>query len=234
MNSEPAVLIPGLLGSPRLYAEQIPAMWRYGPVTVASHLYDDSMAALAARILRAAPPRFTLVGLSMGGYLAFEIMRQAATRVSRLALLDTTARPDTAEQSLRRREQIARVQGGQFREVVDELFRRWVRPARHSDTDLRRVVFQMADETGPYAFVRQQEAIMGRADSRPGLTAISCPTLVVVGADDALTTAQHAAEISTAVPGARLVVVPECGHLSTLEQPATVTAALVDWLDDRS
>lgn len=233
MNSEPAVLIPGLLGSPRLYAEQVPAMWRYGPVTVASHLDDDSMAGLAARILRMAPPRFTLVGLSMGGYLAFEIMRQAATRVSRLALLDTTARPDTAEQARRRREQIARAQDGRFQEVVEELFRRWVRPARHSDTDLRRVVLQMADETGPSAFVRQQEAIMTRADSRPGLAAISCPTLVLVGADDALTTPQHAAEISTLVPGARLVVVPECGHLSTLEQPAAVTAALIDWLNGR-
>jgi pimeloyl-ACP methyl ester carboxylesterase len=226
----PIVFVPGLLGSPRLYAEQLPAMWRFGPVTVASHRHGDSMAAIADGVLATAAPEFALVGLSMGGYVAFEIMRRAAHRVTRLALLDTTARPDSAEHTRRREDQIALSRNGGFFEVVEALFRLWVRTERHDDAPLRRVIHQMADETGPDAFVRQQIAIMNRPDSRPGLAEIDCPTLVVVGADDGVTTPEHAAEIVDRVPGARLVVVPDCGHLSTLEQPAVVTRTLVDWL----
>lgn len=224
------MLVPGLLCSPRLYAEQLPALWRFGPVTVASHHHDDSVAAIASRILDSAPARFGLVGLSMGGYLAFEIMRQAADRVSRLALLNTSARPDTAEQTQHRREQIALARDGRFTEVIEDLYPRWVRAARHDDVALRKVVHQMADETGPEAFTRQQTAIMNRPDSRGGLGAIDCPTLIVAGAEDEVTTPEHGAEMADGIPKARLVVVPECGHLSTLEQPVAVTHALMDWL----
>ena len=104
----PVVLIPGLNCSARLYAEQIPALWRFGPVQVADHTRDDSMDALATRILAVAPPRFALAGLSMGGYLALTIVRHAPERVQRLALLDTSARPETPEQTARRRPQRAR------------------------------------------------------------------------------------------------------------------------------
>jgi pimeloyl-ACP methyl ester carboxylesterase len=231
MGELPVVLVPSLLGSPRLYAEQLPALWRFGPVTVASHQHDGTLGAIAERILASAPPRFALVGLSMGGYVAFEIMRRAADRVDRLALLDTTARPDTAEQSRRRRQQMALANAGLFREVVDTLFPLWISPARHSDEALRRVVRQMADEIGPDAFARQQWAILNRPDSRPDLAAIGCPTLALAGADDGLTTPEHASEIADGVRDGRLVVVPECGHLSTLEQPEAVTAALVEWLE---
>jgi pimeloyl-ACP methyl ester carboxylesterase len=230
MNPAPTVMVPGLLCSPRLYAEQLPALWRFGPVSVASHHHDDNFAAIAGRILAAAPPEFGLVGLSMGGYLAFEIMRQAGNRVTRLALLNTSARPDTAEQAQRRRDQIALTQEGRFTEVVEDLCQRWVRPARRRDIALRQVIRQMADETGPEAFVRQQTAIMNRPDSRAGLAAISCPVLVVAGADDDVTTPDRATEIAGYIPQARLVVIPDCGHLSTLEQPGAVRQALVDWL----
>jgi pimeloyl-ACP methyl ester carboxylesterase len=231
MSPVPTVLVPCLLGSPRLYTEQLPALWRSGPVTVASQHHDDSMAVIADQILAAAPPKFALAGLSMGGYIAFEIMRQAGHRVVRLALLNTSARPDTAEQTRRRRDQIARAENGQFADVLDVLYQRWVRPPRQGDPALQRVVRQMADETGPEAFVRQQTAIMNRPDSRPGLPAIDCPTLVVAGAEDEVTIPERAIEIADRVPGARLVVVPGCGHLSTLEEPAAVTQALADWLD---
>lgn len=231
MSHVPTVLVPGLLCSPRLYAEQLPALWRFGPVSVASHHHDDSLAAIAHRLLAAAPPQFALAGLSMGGYLAFEIMRQAGHRVTRLALLNTSARPDTAEQAQGRRDQIAMTQDGQFTTVVDVLYRRWVRAARRGDPALHRVIHQMVDETGPEAFIRQQTAIMNRPDSRPGLAAIGCPVLVVAGADDEVTIPDYAAEIVGHIPQARLVVIPDCGHLSTLEQPAAVTRALIDWAD---
>lgn len=228
MSDAPTVLIPGLLCSPRLYAEQLPVLWRSGPVTVVSHLRDDSLAAIARRFLATAPPRFALAGLSMGGYLALEIMRQAGDRVSRLALLNTSARPDTAAQTRVRREQIAMARGGRFDEAADMLCRRWV---RDGDPALRRVVRQMADETGAEAFIRQQTAIMTRPDSRPGLAAIGCPALVVAGSADDVTPPEHAAEIADGIAGARLAVIPGCGHLSTLERPAEVTRALAGWLN---
>ena len=102
-DSLPIVLIPGLLASARLYAEQVPELWRFGPVTVADHTRDDTMTGIATRILAAAPPKFALIGLSMGGYISFEIMRLAPERVAKLALLDTSARPDLPEQSEARR-----------------------------------------------------------------------------------------------------------------------------------
>jgi pimeloyl-ACP methyl ester carboxylesterase len=226
----PTVLIPGLLCTPRLYADQIPALWPLGPVTIASHIHDDSMSGIARRVLSSAPPKFALVGLSMGGYVAFEILRQAPERVAKLALLDTTARPDTPQQTEQRHRQIEMARAGRFHGIAELLFPRFVAAARQGDRALQAAVQEMAEATGAEAFIRQQTAIMGRADSRPGLAAIACPTLVVVGADDALTPPDRAAEIAAAVPRSRHVVVPDCGHLSTLEQPATVTALLVEFL----
>ena len=167
----------------------------------------------------------------MGGYTAFEIMRRAPDRVARLALLDTSARPDTPEASERRRAQIALAQSGHFAEVVDQLFPLWVHRTRRNDEPLRRTVRLMAEETGPQAFARQQTAIMTRPDSRPDRAAIRCPTLVLVGDGDEATPPDRAAEIANGIPGARLVSVPECGHLSTLERPQPVTQALVEWLE---
>ena len=118
----PIVLVPGLLTSPRLYANQLPALWQHGPVTIADNTRDDTMAAIAGRILADAPPRFALAGLSMGGYICFEIVRQAPDRVDRLALLDTSARPDTPEVTERRQAQIALARGGRLGEVADQQF----------------------------------------------------------------------------------------------------------------
>lgn len=231
-ESLPTVLIPGLLCTPRLYAEQLPALWRFGAVTVADHTRDESVAGIARRILAAAPPRFALAGLSMGGYTAFEIMRVAPGRVARLALLDTSARADVPEQTERRRAQIALAQQGRFGEVLEPLFLSWVHRSRRNDESLRRIVRRMAEQdSGPEVFVRQQRAIMSRPDSRPDLAAIRCPTLVLVGDGDEATPPDRAAEIANGIPGARLVTIPECGHLSTLERPEHVTQALVDWLE---
>jgi pimeloyl-ACP methyl ester carboxylesterase len=226
----PIVLVPGLNCSARLYAEQVPALWGCGPVTIADHRRDDSVGAIAARILATAAPRFALVGLSMGGYIAFAIMRQAPERVARLALLDTSARPDTAEQSERRHSMIALAESGRFAEASDLLFPVFVHRDRNGDEALRRIVRTMAEETGPDAFVRQQKAIMSRPDCRPLLKSIRCPTLVLVGDGDTLTPPVLSEEIAAGIAGARLVRVPDCGHLSTLERPEAVNRALVEWL----
>jgi pimeloyl-ACP methyl ester carboxylesterase len=229
-GSLPIVLIPGLTCTPRLYAEQIPALWQFGPVTVADHRRYDNVAAIARRILAAAPPRFALAGLSMGGYIAFEIMRQAPERVAKLALLDTGARAETPEQTERRQAPLALARAGRYAEIADLAFPIYVHRDRHGDEALKRVVRTMAAETGVEAFLRQQQAIMSRPDSRPGLIAIKCPTLVLVGDGDEATPPELAREIAAGIPGARLVVIPQSGHLSTLEQPQAVTAALVGWL----
>ena len=229
-DSTPIVLIPGLLCTPRLYAEQLPALWRFGQVTVADHTRDDSIAGIARRLLAAAPPRFALAGLSMGGYTAFEVMRQHPGRVVRLALLDTSALADTPAQHERRRGMMTQAREGRFDEVFDPLFQSWVHRSHRSDATLRQIVRQMAQDTGPEAFIRQQSAIMTRPDSRPVLGSIRCPTLVLVGDGDESTPPDRAAEIAQGISGSRLVTIPEAGHLTTIEQPDRVTQALVDWL----
>jgi pimeloyl-ACP methyl ester carboxylesterase len=226
----PTVLVPGLMCSSRLYVEQIPSLWQLGPVTIANHTRDDSMAAIARRILAAAPPRFALAGLSMGGYICLEIMRQAPERVAKLALMDTTARPDTPEQSERRRALIELARGGKFAEVPDRLFPILVHRKHRDDARLQGIVRRMAEETGPEAFVRQQTAIIQRVDSIPTLAAIRCPTLVLVGDGDELIPPDRSQEIANGIAGAKFVVVPESGHMTTLEQPERVTQALVEWL----
>jgi len=229
-ESLPIVLIPGLNCSARLYSKQIPALWPFGPVTVADHTRDDSMPAIAQRILAAAPPRFALAGLSMGGYIAFEIMRQAGERVVKLALLDTGPQPETPEQTTARLPRIALAKSGRFAEETDLQFPRLVDRSRHGDVALKNLVRAMAEDTGADAFLRQMQAVMARADSRPALSAIACPTLVLVGDGDELTPPSLAQEIAAGISGARLVVIPRCGHLSTLEQPEAVNAALVEWV----
>jgi pimeloyl-ACP methyl ester carboxylesterase len=227
----PVLLIPGLLCSARLYAAQIPALWRFGPVSVADHRRHATMAGIARGILAAAPPRFALVGLSMGGYIAFEVLRQAPERVARVALLDTGSRADDPERSARRDRQIDMARDGRLAEVVDMLWPLFVHPSRLNDEDLKWVVHIMADETGPEAFIRQQTALKTRPDSRPGLSRIRCPALVLVGDGDELTPPDLAQEIAEGIPGARLVIVPECGHLSTLERPEAVNRALAEWME---
>jgi pimeloyl-ACP methyl ester carboxylesterase len=228
----PIVLIPGLLASARMYAGQIPQLWRVGPVLIADHTRDDSMSGIARRILSVAPARFALVGLSMGGYIAFELLRQAPERIAKVALLDTTARADTPEQSAMRRAQMTFASQGRLAEVVEQQFPRLVHREHRADAVLRQVFSLMAEDVGAAGFIRQQTAILGRADSRPTLGSIHCPTLVLVGEGDELTPPERAAEIAAGIPGARLTTVPQSGHMSTLEQPDEVTRALLQWLGD--
>ena len=227
-NALPIVLVPGLFCTPRLYEEQIPALWQFGPVTIADHRRHSTMSAIAQSILADAPPKFALVGLSMGGYIAFEILRQAPSRVLKLALVDTTARPDTPEQTKVRNEQIEAARNGGYGKIVRAALPMLLH--RQTDEVLRTAVIRMAEESGADAFVRQQQAIIGRADSRPLLSSIRCPTLVAVGEQDKLIPPDRSQEMANAVAGAKYVTIPECGHIATLEQPQPATQALVEWL----
>ncbi|MFL5184479.1 MAG: alpha/beta fold hydrolase [Microvirga sp.] len=228
--AETLVLIPGLACTSRLFEPQIAAFSQERTILVADHARDDSIPAIAARLLRETPDRFALAGLSMGGYVALEVLRQAPERVARLALLDTSARPDSVEASQDRERLIALAEAGRFQDIQSKLWPRLVHPDRQADRALQDIVFGMMQDTGAEAYGRQQRAIMARADSRPMLPGIEIPTLVLVGEGDAITPPAIAREMAEMIEWASLVVVPESGHLSTLEQPERVTQALRLWL----
>jgi pimeloyl-ACP methyl ester carboxylesterase len=230
MQSLPLVLVPGLTCTARLYGPQVAALWPFGPVMVADHRRDADMAAIATRILHNAPTRFALAGLSMGGYIAFAMLRQAPERIVKLALLDTSARPDTSEQTAGRHTQIAMAQSGRYGEIPDLAIPRYLNAKHQRDDRLTAIVRQMIAETGPEAFVRQEQAIMSRPDSRPLLAWIRCPTLVVVGDADVATPPELNKEIADGIPGAKIVTIQDSGHLTTIEQPDAVNAALTEWL----
>ncbi|WP_026201987.1 alpha/beta fold hydrolase [Bradyrhizobium sp. WSM2793] len=226
-QTTPILLVPGLASSARIYAPVIPALWRFGPVMVANHIRDDSMAAIAARMLSEAPPRFALAGHSMGGYIAFEIMRQAPERVSKLALINTQARPDTPEATARRRGLMERARHGELRE---ESFPELVHPSRRDDADILKLVHAQDEDVGVEGYLRQQSAIIARVDSRPTLAAIKCPTLVLTGDADNTIPNALSREMAEGIAGARLKVLDRCGHLPQAEQPEATVRALTEWL----
>lgn len=228
--SDPIVLLPGLLCDHRLYAGQLPALEARGDVMVGDLTRRDSIPGLAAQILDEAPPRFALVGLSMGGYVAFEILRRAPGRVTRLALLDTQARADSEEGKARRRGLMELAEKGEFLGVAPRLLPLFIGAEALDDPAIVATVRGMAESTGKDAFLRQQTAIMGRPDSRPHLRAIACPTLVLAGREDQLTPPELQIEMAHAIPEATLVLVPRCGHLAPLERPEAVTRQLLAWL----
>lgn len=225
----PVLLVPGLLCSSEIFASQIPPLWSSGPVTVASTLEGQSIQEAAAAILRDAPPRFALGGISMGGYICFEIMRQAPTRVSKLALIDTSARPDTIEQTDARLQTLAQART-RFMAVALMSLANLLHPQRRENPDLLDINQRMARAVGLEGYERQLRIAISRPDSRPFLSEIEVPTLVLVGDSDPLTPLPHSQEIIAAVHGATLKVIPECGHLSPIEQPEQVSEALAQWI----
>jgi len=226
------VLIPGLLNTRRLFAPQIEGLADLVDVVVPEIWRHDSMSAMANAILAAAPPRFALGGFSMGGYVSFEIMRRAPERVERLALMDTQATSDTPEISARRRGFIELSKLGRFHGVQDSLLPTLLHPSHLGDKSITQPILDMAAEVGAEGFVNEQTANMNRPDSRPLLAEIDVPTVVIVGRQDQPTPLARAQEMAADIANARLVVVEECGHMSTLEKPAEVTAALRRWLTE--
>ena len=226
----PIVFVPGLVSSLRSHLPALSDLWRHGSVTVVNQTRDDSIAAMAARILSEAPPRFALIGHSLGGYIALEIMRQAPDRVMRLALMNTQARTDPPEVTERRKSQLAASAAGNFEEAMNTLFALLVHPSRTDDPDLREQLRLSCIDSGAEAFRRQQTAVMGRIDSRPFLPKIQVPTLVLSGDEDRLISNEFSREMAGLIPNATLVIVPHCGHMAPLEQPEAVNAALDDWM----
>lgn len=225
------VLLPGMACDDALWQHQLPALQSAapGPVQVAdTHARADSLPAMAALLLTEQPGDLLLAGCSLGGMLAMEVARQAPHRVRGLALLGTTARADTPELVALRTAGIAEFEAGRGEALLraNALFA--FHPAHQAR--LVEAYIAMMLRAGTAALVRQNRAVMGRADLRPTLGAVTCPTLVVGGAQDQLTPRERSREIADAIPGAQLQLLPECGHMLTWEQPQAVTTLLVDWL----
>jgi pimeloyl-ACP methyl ester carboxylesterase len=231
MPTIPLILLPGSLCDAALWHHQIVHLADIAEVHVGEVTRDDSIAGMARTVLAAAPQRFALAGLSMGGIVACEIMRQAPQRVLRLALLDTNPYSPRPERLQSWRHLIVLIEGGRFDEVVKQhLLPSWVHPDRQSDAPLMNTILRMAKAVGPEVYARQLVALMHRPDSFGDLARIACPTLVLVGRQDALCPVGMHQKMAAAIPGADLVVVEQCGHLSSLEQPQAVTATLRYWL----
>ncbi|HYD08283.1 MAG TPA: alpha/beta fold hydrolase, partial [Reyranella sp.] len=192
--------------------------------------HHDSIGAMAEATLEMAPERFALGGFSMGGYVAFEILRRAPQRVERLALMDTQATPDTPEATARRKGFIEQTKLGRFHGVQPSLLPQIVHRDHLHDQSVIQPILEMAAEVGADGFCRSQTAMIARADSRPLLVEIKQPTLVLVGRQDLATPLARAEEMAADIAHSQLVVLDKCGHMAPLEKPAEVTAALGRWL----
>ncbi|BCX67267.1 alpha/beta fold hydrolase [Pseudomonas izuensis] len=230
-NSLPLVLIPGLLCDARLWAHQRSVLENSTQICIPDVSQDSSIAQMAERTLDEAPPFFALAALSMGGYVAMEIMRKAPERVLKLALLDTMVRPDDEARAKARRGLLALAQLGRFKGVTPQLLPKLVHP-RCIGTAIADSVQGMAEAVGKEGFVRQQLAIIDRPDYRPLLKSVVVPTLIVVGENDEITPPEESEEIHRGIPHSRLVVLPQCGHLPPLEHPNLTTLLLSRWLED--
>ncbi|MEM8490469.1 MAG: alpha/beta fold hydrolase [Pseudomonadota bacterium] len=233
ISSEPTplVLLPGMMCDHRLWRAQAAALSVHREVITPALHGGDTIASIAANLLTKFPPRFSLAGLSMGGIVAFEIIRQAPGRVGRLALLDTNHRADTPEKRRVRDRQMADVKAGALEMVMrDELKPNYLATIHRSNLALLDEVLSMGLDLGEGVFQAQSQALKTRPDSSSTLRTISVPTVVICGSEDAVCPPLLHREISAAIPGSVLHVIEDCGHLSPLEQPDRVTSLLQHWL----
>ena len=238
MTALPLVLVPGLLCDAAVWAPELAALEAAGPVAVADHGRLDSLSAMAERVLATAPPTFALAGHSMGGRVALEIVARAPERVARLALLDTGHEGLPAgEAGDRERSGRLRLLDVARREGMRAMGRDWLRgmvhPRRLVDAWLVNEILDMIARATPAHFAAQMNALLNRPDRTALLPTIAVPTLVLCGADDAWSPLARHRAIAAAIPGSTLVAVPDCGHMSTMEQPEALTRALLAWLTDR-
>ncbi|MEM7122547.1 MAG: alpha/beta fold hydrolase [Pseudomonadota bacterium] len=226
----PVVLLPGLLDDIQMWRHQLDHLGDVARPIAVDLLDQETVGDGAARVLDTISGSFALVGFSMGGYVAFEILRRARERVTKLALIGTSARADNEERTADRHRQIALAQSGKYPAIVDQALPNVIHPSRHNDEALMTELRTMALRVGAEAFVRQQRTIMSRPDSRPDLAAIDCPTLVICGRQDTLIPPEHSEEMGDGISGARVTLIEDCNHYAPMERPHAVTALLQQWL----
>lgn len=225
----PLVLLPGLLCDQRLWRDQARDLGDVAEPTIPDLTLDDSLSAMAKRVLDAAPERFALAALSMGGYVAFEILRQQPARVTRLALLDTSAALDSPQRVTQRLAGIQSLKYGRFFGVTARMLPQLVH-TKHVHGPIGAEVQAMAKRVGGDAFLRQQNAALNRPDSRPLLASIDVPTLIAVGDSDVLTPPRDVEEMHRQIAGSTYHLFTECGHLPPMEVPEETSQLLRRWL----
>ncbi|MCP4394799.1 MAG: alpha/beta hydrolase [Alphaproteobacteria bacterium] len=232
MKKTPLILLPGLLCDKTLWQHQITTLNDMAEIFVADLTRDNSMEDMAKRILDDAPEKFALAGMSMGGYLALEIIRQAPKRVLKLALLNTTAAPDTPEKKAMRIGHIKHAQSDKFCAMTKSFLKSLLHKSRLDDKELCEIITEMTSKMGAEVYINQQEAILGRTDNRPFINIIECPTLIICGKQDEATPLVLHEEMHREIPNSKLVIIDECGHMSPIERPHAVSAAIQYWLQD--
>lgn len=224
------VLVPGHLCNDVLWEHQAAGLRDIARPVVADVTLDDSMAGMAARLLRNAPPRFSLAGLSMGGMVCMEVMRQAPERVERLALLDTNPGSDSRERAAQRRRMVERFEAGEVDTLVQEFLELVVPPSRLRESALIDPMRAMMKKVAEKAFPAQVAALIARQDSRPDMPGYDLPVRLICGRDDQLTPLAFHEEMAGLISGADLTVIDDCAHMSTMERPDAVNRALREWL----
>lgn len=227
----PLLLIPGMMCDARLFGPQVDVFAARMPVLLAPITDHDTVEVLAADILAWAPERFALAGLSMGGIVAMEVLRQAPERVARLALLDTNPLAETDEVKARREPQIAKAQNGELRAVMrDEMKPNYLADGPHRGAILD-LCMSMTEALGPDVFVRQSRALQKRPDQQETLRGFHGPSLVLCGREDRLCPIHRHELMAELLPNAQLEIIEGAGHLPTLEQPQLTNAALRRWME---
>jgi pimeloyl-ACP methyl ester carboxylesterase len=227
----PLVLIPGMMCDARMWGA-VAFAFAERPVHHALPVEGSTTTAMASAILRDAPPRFALAGLSMGGIVAMEMLQQAPERIERLALLDTNPRAEADKVKLGRAAQIERVNAGDLAGVLRDEMKPYYLSPRTSDPSILALCMQMALDLGPEIFIRQSLALRDRFDRQDALALFHRPALVLTGEDDRLCPLHRHELIHALMPQSRLVIVPDAGHLPTLENPTPTIAALRRWLEE--
>ena len=234
-DSQHLLFIPGTLCDARLFQPQIDFFKQQFSVSVADITQHNSLEAIARSILDSVPQQFSLVGLSMGGIVAMEIMRQAPERVIRLALLNTSYSNEPIEKQQIRLQQMDQVatygHEGLMRMVEDYYYPFYVAKNNHSNTSIKQTILDMAQDAGVVTFINQWNALLHRPDSTATLKSLTCPTLILCGEEDVLCKPKVHEEMAALISGSRLKIIPDCGHLSTLEKPEVVNTHLLNWLN---
>jgi pimeloyl-ACP methyl ester carboxylesterase len=225
------VLVPGLAGDDTMWRAQLAGLREWSPFVTDVHMHHDSIEAMAAALLASCAGPLAVCGASMGGMIAMEAARQAPARIVGLAVLGTTARPESPEMRNLRETACKLFAQGRVAEVIEPNVALAFHPDQARDAELTRAYVDFVLRAGAGQLIRQNRAVMARPDARPHLPKLRCATLVMCGDGDQLVAAENSREIAALVPGARFVELARCGHMLTMEKPEEVNAALRGWLE---
>lgn len=231
MPKLPLVLLPGTLCDATLFEYQVKHLADIAePIVVDVHL-QDNLTDVARYVLSQVNGQFAVAGLSYGGIIAFELWRQAPERIHKMALLDTTPYPPSPETKAKQQRFVGMAHLGEFREITTDFLKDvMLHPDHRKDLQLRQKILEMAESIGIDGFINEIKAQLNRPDSIPDLPSISCPTLILTGKEDQVTTVEIHQAMHNAIPNSQLKIIEHCGHLSTMEQPEIVTSLLREWL----